>query len=166
MFLHLWIGYPGPVDVHRRAFLNTATVGLGAAIASAQQQPGSNNPAFSSQYAGPPAGHHVPEPPPPEHPNIIWVLGDQLRAQALSFNGDPNARTPNLDRAEVNGTNLTANLSGFPLCCPFRGSMLTGRYAHHCVPGHEFPLPKMPVHVDGLSCPFFGSHFKDIAGHW
>ncbi len=78
----------------------------------------------------------------PSRPNVIWVFGDQLRAQALSFNGDPNARTPNLERAEVNGVSFTNNLSGFPLCCPFRGSLLTGRYAHHCVPGHEYPLPE------------------------
>jgi arylsulfatase A-like enzyme len=42
----------------------------------------------------------------------------------------------------VNGVNFTANLSGFPLCCPFRGSLLTSRYPHHCVPGHEYPLPE------------------------
>src|SRR4051812_4900625 len=36
---------------------------------------------------------------------------------------------------------FTGNISGFPLCCPFRGPMLTSRYPHECVPGHEYPLP-------------------------
>jgi arylsulfatase A-like enzyme len=82
------------------------------------------------------------QPAPAARPNVIWVFGDQLRAQALGFNGDPNARTPNLDRASVNGVTFTGNLAGFPLCCPFRGSLLTSRYPHHCVPGHEYPLPE------------------------
>ncbi len=88
-----------------------------------------------------PAGRHVPEPALPRRPNVIWMFGDQMRAQALSFNGDPNARTPNLERAAANGVSFTQNLSGFPICCPFRGSLLTGRYPHRCVPGHEYPLP-------------------------
>ncbi|SPE36800.1 Putative sulfatase (fragment) [Candidatus Sulfopaludibacter sp. SbA3] len=25
------------------------------------------------------------------------------------------------------------------MCRPFRGSLLTSRYPHHCVPGHEYP---------------------------
>jgi arylsulfatase A-like enzyme len=81
-------------------------------------------------------------PPPSGPPNVIWVFGDQLRAQALSFNGDPNARNPNLARAEFTGVNFTNHISGFPLCCPFRGSLLTSRYPHECVPGHEYPLPE------------------------
>jgi arylsulfatase A-like enzyme len=75
-------------------------------------------------------------------PNVIWVFGDQHRAQALSCNGDPNVNTPHLDTLAAQGVNMTGALSGFPLCCPFRGSLLTGRYPHHCVPGHEYPLPK------------------------
>ena len=85
---------------------------------------------------------HVTEPQPKPRPNILWILGDQFRAQALQSAGDPNARTPNLDRAGVNGVTFTNHVSGFPLCCPFRGSMLTSRYPHHCVPGHEYPLPE------------------------
>jgi arylsulfatase A-like enzyme len=132
----------------RRSFL--MTTGLAALQAGAQQPTPPNegtgqNPALSglgAQYKGQPAGHSVPAPGPPQRPNILWVFGDQFRAQALSFNGDPNARTPNLERAEVNGVSFTSHLSGFPLCCPFRGSLLTSRYAHHCVPGHEYPLPE------------------------
>jgi arylsulfatase A-like enzyme len=81
-----------------------------------------------------------------ERPNVIWVLGDQHRAQALSCNGDPNVNTPNLDNMSQLGVNFTNAVSGFPLCCPFRGSLLTGRYPHKCVPGHEYPIPEgMPT---------------------
>lgn len=115
--------------MNRRAFLQSAPLGAAALQAMAQQ------------YAGQPAGQHVAEPGPAARPNVIWILGDQFRAQALACNGDPNARTPNLDRAAVNGVTFTNHLSGYPLCCPFRGSMLTSRYPNQCVPGHEFPLP-------------------------
>ena len=74
-------------------------------------------------------------------PNVIWIFGDQHRAQATGHAGDPNVYTPNLDRLAAEGLTFTAAVSGFPLCCPFRGSMLTGRYPHHCVPGHEYQMP-------------------------
>ncbi|MCC2687158.1 MAG: hypothetical protein K0R75_4057, partial [Paenibacillaceae bacterium] len=28
---------------------------------------------------------------------MLWVFGDQLRAQALGYRGDTNVRTPNID---------------------------------------------------------------------
>ena len=31
-------------------------------------------------------------------PNIVFILADQFRAQATGYGGDPNAKTPNLDR--------------------------------------------------------------------
>lgn len=74
-------------------------------------------------------------------PNIIWLLGDQHRAQATGYAGDPNVFTPNLDRLAAEGMVFKGAVSGSPLCSPFRGSMLTGVYPHHCVPGHQMPLP-------------------------
>jgi arylsulfatase A-like enzyme len=74
-------------------------------------------------------------------PNIIWIFGDQHRAQALGCNGDSNLNTPNIDIMSELGVNFTAAVSGFPLCCPFRGSLLTGVYPHKCVPGHEYRMP-------------------------
>src|SRR5690625_3489104 len=74
-------------------------------------------------------------------PNVIWILADQLRAQALHCNGDPNVKTPNIDILAATGVNFTNAISGYPLCCPARGSILTSKYPHKCVPMHESPLP-------------------------
>jgi arylsulfatase A-like enzyme len=74
-------------------------------------------------------------------PNVIWIFGDQHRAQSLGCYGDPNLHTPNIDRLAAEGVRFTAAVSGSPLCCPYRGSLLTSRYPHHCVPGHERRMP-------------------------
>jgi len=78
----------------------------------------------------------------PRRPNVIWVFGDQHRAQATGYAGDPNLHTPNLDRLAAEGTVFTHAVMGTPLCSPCRGSLLTGRYPHQCVAGHEYPLPE------------------------
>ncbi len=73
--------------------------------------------------------------------NIIWIFGDQHRAQALSCNGDPNVNTPNIDALAGTGVNFTHAVSGYPLCCPFRGALLTSTYPHKCVPKHQDQMP-------------------------
>ncbi len=77
----------------------------------------------------------------PKRCNVIWVFGDQHRGQALSMMGDPNVSTPHVDRLAAEGRTFTAAFAGFPLCCPFRGSLVTSRYPHECVPGHEYRMP-------------------------
>lgn len=95
-------------------------------------------------------------------PNVIWFFGDQHRAQALGINGDVNARTPVIDNLPSMGVQFTGAVSGFPLCCPFRGSLLTGRYPHHCVVGHQYPLPDgqptiaQPLREAGYRTAYFG----------
>jgi len=83
-------------------------------------------------------------------PNVIWLIADQWRAQAIGINGDPNVHTPNIDRLASSGINFEQARSGFPLCCPFRGSMLTSRYPHHMVPGHEYQLPQTQETIAGI----------------
>jgi arylsulfatase A-like enzyme len=73
--------------------------------------------------------------------NAIWFFGDQHRGQALGFAGDPNLHTPHIDRLATEGLVFRAAYSGSPLCSPARGSLMTGRYPHNAVPGHECPLP-------------------------
>ncbi|WP_269523076.1 sulfatase-like hydrolase/transferase [Coraliomargarita parva] len=86
-------------------------------------------------------------------PNIIWFICDQMRGQATGANGDPNVFTPNLDNMAIAGTNFTAAVSGYPLCCPYRASMLTSRYAHnHSVQLHEDRLdPSYAVVTDVMN---------------
>lgn len=73
--------------------------------------------------------------------NVLWIVTDQQRAETLSINGCENASTPVLDTLAKTGVNITNAVSGFPLCCPYRGSMLTSVYPHKCVPGHEYQMP-------------------------
>ena len=75
-----------------------------------------------------------------KRPNVIWFMVDQMRMHAMSIAGDPNVHTPNLDRLVRDGTWFKNAVSGFPLCCPARGSFITGQYPHKCVPGHEFGM--------------------------
>lgn len=101
--------------------------------------------------------------------NIIWVFGDQHRAQMLGCNGDPNVHTPNIDRLSNTGVNFHKAVAGFPLCCPFRGSLLTSRYPHEAVPGNDCQLPpELPTIAtafkeNGYATAYFGKWHLDGA---
>ena len=60
-------------------------------------------------------------------PNILFIIADQWRAQAFGFAGDPNVKTPNLDRLERECVNFTQAVAGMPVCSPTRASLLTGQ---------------------------------------
>ncbi len=61
-------------------------------------------------------------------PNVLFILADQWRAQATGYAGDTNALTPHLDGLAAQSVNLTNAMSGCPVCCPYRASLITGRY--------------------------------------
>ncbi len=61
-------------------------------------------------------------------PNILFVLTDQWRASAAGYAGDPNVRTPNLDRLAQQGLNFRNAVSVLPVCTPYRAALMTGRY--------------------------------------
>jgi arylsulfatase A-like enzyme len=61
-------------------------------------------------------------------PNVVFVLADEWRAQDLGFNGNKDVLTPNLDRLAGEAVNFTNTISTCPVCCPYRGTLLTGQY--------------------------------------
>lgn len=61
-------------------------------------------------------------------PNVVILLADQLRASATGYGGDPNVRTPNLDRLAAASVNFRNAVSVCPVCTPFRAALQTGRF--------------------------------------
>ena len=62
--------------------------------------------------------------------NILIILSDQLRRDALGIYGDPNISTPNIDRLAEEGVHFQNACSTYPVCVPFRFTLMTGEYAH------------------------------------
>lgn len=63
-------------------------------------------------------------------PHIIYVLSDEHRGQAMSHAGDPNVRTPSMDRLAGEGAGFRRAYANCPICTPSRGTMFSGRHAH------------------------------------
>lgn len=62
--------------------------------------------------------------------NLLWIMVDQMRADALGFMGNGIVRTPNLDALAERGVVFERAMSQCPLCTPARASLFTGRYVH------------------------------------
>lgn len=60
-------------------------------------------------------------------PNILFILCDQFRWDALSILGHPTVDTPNLDSLATEGVLFTNAYSPAPSCVPARASLFTGK---------------------------------------
>lgn len=67
---------------------------------------------------------------PSNRPNILWIMPDQLRAQALGCMGNPDVKTPNIDRLAREGILFRQMFANTPVCCPARAILMTGEYAN------------------------------------
>ncbi len=65
-------------------------------------------------------------------PDILVIMADQLRRDALGAYGCDWIPTPNLDRLAAEGVTFEAATCDNPICTPSRASILTGK----TVPGH------------------------------
>ena len=62
--------------------------------------------------------------------NVLVLMSDHHRFDALSFLGNPLANTPNLDRLAERSVRFENCYNQSPVCAPARHSLATGRYAH------------------------------------
>lgn len=67
--------------------------------------------------------------PKAERPNIIFVLVDDLRWDAMGFTGQyPFLKTPNIDRLRAEGVHFQNAFCTHSLCAPSRATILTGMF--------------------------------------
>lgn len=71
----------------------------------------------------------------PIQPNIVFIIADDHRFDALGCNGDATVQTPNLDELAAQGTNFTrAHMMGGlcgAVCVPARAMLHTGQGTFH-----------------------------------
>lgn len=84
-----------------------------------------------------------------KQPNVVIILTDDQRWDAMSFAGNPYLKTPNIDRLAQEGVFFKNYFCTTSLCSPSRASILSGQYAHaHGVINNftEYPadLPSFP----------------------
>lgn len=73
--------------------------------------------------------------------NVVFILTDNQGAWTLGCYGNPDIRTPHIDRLAAQGMRFTRALSSNPVCSPTRATFLTGLIpSQHGV--HSFLDPK------------------------
>jgi len=89
----------------RRTFLGLAGVSLGGGVLSAQAALGEATPA---------------------RPNVVLIMTDNQGAWTLGCYGNPDIRTPNLDRMAEEGVRFARAFCNNAVCSPTRATVLTG----------------------------------------
>ena len=96
-------------------------------------------------------------------PDILWIVTTQWRAQATGYVGDPNARTPSLDKLAAGSVNYCQAVTPHPFGPFARAAMLTGvRSPENGVRDYFDPLPGASrtiahdLYDAGYSTAFFG----------
>jgi N-acetylglucosamine-6-sulfatase len=95
--------------------------------------------------------------------NVVFILTDDHRYDAMGFTGHPFLKTPHLDSLAANGAHLKNAFVTTSLCSPSRASILTGLYTHkHRVIDNNRAVPEGTVyfpqylHWAGYKTAFFG----------
>lgn len=76
-------------------------------------------------------------------PNVLLIMTDQHRMDAIGAYGNQVIRTPHLDSLAATGARFTSCWTQHPVCMPSRASIFTGRYpSSHGVRTNGIRLPR------------------------
>jgi arylsulfatase A-like enzyme len=65
-----------------------------------------------------------------DQPNVLLILTDQHRLDAVGCYAETPCRTPNIDRLAEDGVQFETAYTTSPVCTPARGSIATGQFPH------------------------------------
>jgi len=80
----------------------------------------------------------------PRPTNLLFIFADQLRGQDVGCAGNAAVATPNIDRIAREGVRVRNAVSSYPVCSPYRASLLTGNHVFRN--GMYFNDVRMPEH--------------------
>jgi arylsulfatase A-like enzyme len=85
-----------------------------------------------------------------DRPNVLYILCDDLRPDAIGCYGSAHVKTPHIDALARTGVKFANAFCTTSLCSPSRASILTGLYAHrHGVRDNFTELPSSHPHWPG-----------------
>ena len=87
-------------------------------------------------------------------PNIIFVFSDQHRLCDVGYAGNKQVKSPFLDMMREESCEFTYAISGMPVCCPYRATLMTGMYPL----SHGVFLNDLCMDTGG---PYLGELFRD-----
>ena len=64
----------------------------------------------------------------PSRPNLVFIMADQFRGDAMGCMEKEPVQTPNLDRLASEGILFTDAVSSYPVSSPARAMLMTGMY--------------------------------------
>jgi len=139
-----------PGSLNRRSFLSTVAVGAAFGLGTQQSHGQTRGEGLDSMN---------------RKPNLVFVFADQWRAQALGYMGDPNVKTPHIDKLATKSLNFTNTVAGMPVCCPYRASLITGQY--WLTHGHFMNDLHLPHRVPSIADAFKeGGYDTAYIGKW
>src|SRR5215207_2966730 len=110
---------------------------------------------------------------PSTRPNIVLVISDDQRWDAMGVAGNPNIHTPNMDRLAKDGTYYRQATIHVPQCSPSRATMLTGLAPHqHGWFSNQAAESQRADTKTFTSMPMLPGHLKDagyrtvLVGKW
>lgn len=103
-------------NLTRRTFIQSSSLGTASLISGPNILPASQTKEVRGQSL--------------RRPNILFIMTDQQRFDALGANGNGLIQTPHLDKLANESANLQSAYVQAPVCVPSRGCFFTGRYAH------------------------------------
>ena len=66
---------------------------------------------------------------PAKRPNVLYVFDDQHRAASLPGEVFSQVQAPTIDKFRRDNFSMDQCISNFPLCCPYRAILMTGKYS-------------------------------------